>query len=73
MRHLGEALTHWKDYAAIRDAHYVPALLQTVSATWTSPPSPGQVADDLEIARKWKTASLKEDGKRGGSEKGFRE
>ncbi len=72
MRHLGEALTHWKDYAAIRDAHYVPALYNRLGYVDITAIT-GQVADDLEIARKWKTASLKEDGKRGGSEKGFRE
>jgi hypothetical protein len=72
LRHLDEALTHWKQYAAIRDAHYVPALynrLGYVDITAITKP----VADDLEIARKWKPGSLKDDGKRGGSEKGFRE
>jgi hypothetical protein len=32
-----------------------------------------QAADDLEIAKQWKPGTLKDDGKRGGSEKGFRE
>lgn len=31
-----------------------------------------KVAADLEIARTWKPGSLKDDGKRTGSEKGFR-
>jgi hypothetical protein len=30
LRHLGDALAHWKRYAAIRDAHYVPALYNRV-------------------------------------------
>jgi hypothetical protein len=72
LRHLGEALTHWKQYAAIRDAHYVPALYNRLGYVDITALS-AQVADDLEIARKWKPGSLKGDGKRGGSEKGFRE
>jgi hypothetical protein len=31
----------------------------------------GKVAADIEIARSWKPGSLKDDGQRGGSEKGF--
>ena len=34
--------------------------------------SGAQVAADLEIARDWKPGSLKDDGKRGGTEKGFK-
>ena len=30
------------------------------------------VAADLDIARAWKPGTLKDDGKRGGTEKGFR-
>jgi hypothetical protein len=32
-----------------------------------------QVAADLDIARDWKPGTLKDDGKRAGSEKGFRQ
>jgi hypothetical protein len=71
LRHLTDALTHWKKYAAIRDAHYVPALYNRVGfvnvTTLTE-----KVASDLDIARDWKPGSLKDDGKRGGTEKGFR-
>jgi hypothetical protein len=31
-----------------------------------------KVAADLDIARNWKPGSLKDDGKRSGTEKGFR-
>ena len=31
-----------------------------------------QVAADIDIARNWKPGTLKDDGKRAGSEKGFR-
>lgn len=30
MRHLNHALSHWKAYASVRDAHYVPALYNRV-------------------------------------------
>lgn len=71
LRHLGDALTHWKNYAAMRDAHYVPALynrLGEVNITALTK----NVAADLEIARSWKPGTLKDDGRRTGSEKGFR-
>jgi hypothetical protein len=32
-----------------------------------------QAAADLDIARAWKPGTLKDDGKRAGSEKGFRQ
>lgn len=72
LRHLGEALTHWKYYAAVRDAHYVPALYNRLGYVDITALT-GQVAEDLEIARDWQPGSLKDDGKRGGSEKGFRD
>jgi hypothetical protein len=31
-----------------------------------------KVAADLDIARNWKPGTLKDDGKRGGTERGFR-
>ncbi len=72
LRHLGDAHSHWKRYAAIRDAHYVPALYNRVGyvdvTTLTE-----KVAADLEIARDWKPGTLKDDGRRSGSEKGFRQ
>ena len=71
LRHLGDALAHWKQYAAIRDAHYVPALYNRVGYVDVTALSE-KVAADLEIARNWKPGTLKDDGKRGGTEKGFR-
>jgi hypothetical protein len=71
LRHLGEALAHWKNYAAVRDAHYVPALynrLGVVNITALT----ANVAADVEIARTWKPGTLKDDGRRSGTEKGFR-
>jgi hypothetical protein len=71
LRHLGDALAHWKRYAAIRDAHYVPALYNRVGHVNVTALTE-QVAADLDIARNWKPGTLKDDGTRAGSEKGFR-
>ena len=71
LRHLGDALTHWKQYAAIRDTHYVPALYNRVGHVDVTALT-DQVAADLDIARNWKPGTLKDDGKRSGTEKGFR-
>ena len=70
LRHLGEALTHWKQYAGIRDAHYLPALYNRVGYVNVTALTE-KVAADIETARNWKPGTLKDDGKRGGSEKGF--
>jgi len=71
LRHLADALSRWKNYAAIRDAHYVPALYNRVGyvnvTTLTE-----KVAADLDLARNWKPGTLKDNGKRSGTEKGFR-
>ena len=71
LRHLGDALDHWKRYAAIRDAHYVPALYNRVGYVNVTALTE-QVAADLDIARNWKPGTLKDDGTRAGSERGFR-
>jgi hypothetical protein len=72
LRHLTDALAHWKNYAAIRDAHSVPALYNRVGYVDITALTE-KVAADLEIARDWKPGTLKADGKRGGTEKGFRQ
>ena len=71
LRHLGDALTQWKQYAAIRDAHYVPALYNRVGYVDVTALTE-KVAADLDIARNWKPGTLKDDGKRSCTEKGFR-
>ncbi len=72
LRHLSsEALTHWKNYASIRDAHYVPALYNRLGYVYITAITE-KVAADIEIANAWKPGTLKDDGKRSGSEKGFR-
>ncbi len=72
LRHLGDALSHWKNYAAIRDAHYVPALYNRLGQVDITALTQNAAAD-LDIARDWKPGTLKADGKRSGTEKGFRE
>ncbi len=71
LRHLDEALRHWKRYAAIRDAHYVPALYNRVGHVNVTALTEA-VAADLDIARSWKPGTLKDDGRRSGTERGFR-
>ena len=72
LRHLGEALAHWKQYAGIRDAHYVPALYNRVGQVNVTALTE-KVAADLDLARNWKPGTLQDDGRRSGSEKGFRQ
>jgi hypothetical protein len=72
LRHLSEALAHWKQYAGIRDAHYVPALYNRVGQVNVTALTE-KVAADIDIARNWKPGTLKDDGRRSGSEKGFRQ
>jgi hypothetical protein len=70
--HLTAALDHWKKYAAIRDAHYVPALYNRLGYVDITALTE-KVAADIDIARDWKPGTLKDDGKRSGTEKGFRQ
>jgi hypothetical protein len=72
LRHLGDALAHWKAYAAIRDAHYIPALYNRLGFVDITALTE-KAAADLTLARDWKPGTLKDDGKRGGTEKGFRQ
>jgi hypothetical protein len=72
LRHLSDAHSHWKNYAALRDAHYVPALYNRLGYVDITALTE-KVAADIEIARTWKPGTLKDDGKRGGTEKGFRQ
>ncbi len=71
MRFLENALAHWRRYAAIRDAAYVPALYNRVE--WVDITAlTEKVAADLDLAREWQPGSLKNDGPRASTEKGFR-
>jgi hypothetical protein len=72
LRHLTEALSHWKNYASIRDAQYFPALYNRVGYVDITALAE-KVAADITIARAWKPGTLQDNGKRAGSEKGFRE
>jgi hypothetical protein len=72
MRHLEAALQHWKRYAAVRDARYVPALYNRIGYVDITALTT-KVAADLELARQWKPGSVKYEGPRPGTEKGFRQ
>lgn len=70
-RHLESALQHWKRYAAVRDARYVPALYNRIGYVDITALTE-KVAADLDQAREWKPGSVKYDGPRPGTERGFR-
>ncbi len=72
IRHLADALAHWKQYASIRNTHYVPALYNRVGDVNVTDLIE-KAAADIQIARDWKPGTIKDDGKRSGSEKGFRQ
>jgi hypothetical protein len=70
LHHLEDALSHWKQYATIRDAHYVPAMYNRVGYVDVTALT-AKVAADIDIAKNWKPGSLKDDGKRAGIGKNF--
>ncbi len=72
IHYLEDALSHWKQYAAIRDTHYVPAMYNRVGYVDVTALTE-KVSADIDIARNWKPGTLKDDGQRSGSEKGFRQ
>lgn len=53
LKHAGNALAHWKQYAAIYDRQYTPQLLNRVG-TVDMPALTTQAAEDIEIIRTWK-------------------
>jgi hypothetical protein len=71
IHHLEDALNHWKKYAAVRDAHYVPALYNRVGYVDITALTE-KVAADLDIARNWNPGTLQDDGNRADTERGFR-
>ncbi|MDA1276836.1 MAG: hypothetical protein O2960_22695 [Verrucomicrobia bacterium] len=71
IRHLESALAHWKEYARLRDARYVPALYNRVGRVDVTALTQ-QVAADLDLAREWKPGTVKGVGAKAGTEKGFK-
>jgi hypothetical protein len=71
LRHLEAALQHWKRYAAVRDARYVPALYNRIGYVDITALT-AKVAADLDLARQWQPGSIKYTGPRAGTEKGFK-
>jgi hypothetical protein len=68
LRHLNEAVSHWKNYAAIRDANDVPTLYNRLGYVDITAITK-QVATDIEIAKGWKPGCLKDSDKRAGGRK----
>lgn len=71
IRHLTDALSHWENYASLRDATYTAALYNRVGYVNVTALTE-QAAADIEIAKSWQPNSLKNDGIKGGTERGFR-
>jgi hypothetical protein len=72
VRHLEDALTAWKRYAAVRDARYVPALYNRVGYVDITALTE-KVAADIALAREWKPGSIRSSNAPGSeTEKGFK-
>ena len=56
IKHLENALGHWKQYAAIYDRQYTPQLLNRVGPT-DIPALTARAAEDIEIVRTWKPST----------------
>ena len=65
MKHLENALAHWKQYAALYDRQYTPQLLNRVGPA-DIPALTTKAAADIEIVRTWKpgTPPLPRKGKK---------
>lgn len=71
VQYLIAALDHWRRYAHVRDAQYVSALYNRVGYVDITALTE-EVEADVSLARDWKPGTLKNGGRRGGSETGFR-
>ena len=63
IKHLENALAHWKQYAAIYDRQYTPQLLNRVGPT-NIPALTSKAAADIEIVRTWKPGTPPAKGKK---------
>ena len=63
IKHLENALAHWKQYAVIYDRQYTPQLLNRVGPT-NIPALTSKAAADIEIVRTWKPGTPPAKGKK---------
>ena len=63
MKHVENALAHWKQYAAIYGRQYLPQLLNRVG-TADIPALTAKAAEDIEIVRVWKPGTPPLPGKK---------
>ncbi len=63
IKHLENALAHWKQYAALYDRQYTPQLLNRVGTT-DIPALAAKAAEDIEIVRTWKPGTSPAKGKK---------
>ncbi len=73
VKHLEAALEHWKNYSAAYTNQYVQPVLYNRSGVVDIPKQTEKVADDLEMARRWRKGKIDEAAiKRSGTESGFK-
>jgi hypothetical protein len=63
LKHVENALAHWKQYAAIYGRQYLPQLLNRVG-TADIPALTAKAAEDIEIVRTWKPGTPHSPGKK---------
>ncbi|MGL6073228.1 MAG: carbohydrate-binding family 6 protein [Fimbriiglobus sp.] len=74
VKHLEDALTHWKNYSTAYTSQYTQPVLYNRAGLVDIPKQTDDVAADLKMARAWKKDTINEAAiKRSGTEKGFRE
>jgi hypothetical protein len=73
VRHLEEALAHWKNYSAAYTSQYVQPVLYNRSGIVDIPGQTENVAADVKMAERWLQGEIDESTiKRSGTEAGFR-
>jgi hypothetical protein len=72
VRHLEEALSHWKSYSAAYTSQYVQPVLYNRSGMVSIPGQTEDVVDDVKMAERWRKGKIDESAiKRSGTEAGF--
>jgi len=72
VKHLEDALTHWKNYVAAYTRQYVQPVLYNRTGVVDLPKQTENVAADVQMARDWKTGTIGNGKiKRHGTEAGF--
>ena len=71
VKHLEEALVHWRDYAAVYTNQYRQPILSSRVGLVNLPELADAAASDIEIARNWKPGTIEEGTKKRRTKAGF--